>query len=70
MPKQIRERADKQIHMLLQNPQHPSLRLKKMKGYVNQWEISVTMSYRIVFQIIDDMYVLIEIGPHDVIDEE
>ncbi|MFH1742627.1 MAG: type II toxin-antitoxin system RelE/ParE family toxin [bacterium] len=69
IPSSIRERAEKQLRLLLQNPQHPSLRLHKMRGYTNMWEISVTIHYRIMFQIEGDEYVLLKIGPHDVLDK-
>ncbi|MEW6238758.1 MAG: hypothetical protein AB1656_25510 [Candidatus Omnitrophota bacterium] len=32
LPADIQNRVDKQLALLLQNPQHPSLRLHKMKG--------------------------------------
>ena len=51
LPADIRVRANKQLSLLLNNPQHPSLRLKKMAGYKNRWELSVTMHYRITFAI-------------------
>lgn len=69
LPNDIRIRVDKQLRLLLDNPKHPSLRFHKMKGSKNQWEISVTMNYRIVFQIHEDVYVLYTIGPHDILDK-
>jgi len=68
LPQDIQNRADKQLKLLLENPQHPSLRLHKMRGYTNRWEISVTMRYRITFDIEGDEYVLRKIGPHDILD--
>ena len=68
LPQDIKERADKQLRLLLHNPQHPSLRLQKMKGYGDLWKIRVTMHYRIVFQIEGDRYILRKIGPHDILD--
>ncbi|MEW6238756.1 MAG: type II toxin-antitoxin system RelE/ParE family toxin [Candidatus Omnitrophota bacterium] len=67
LPLDIRERAGKQLALLLENPQHPSLRLHKMEGYANMWEISVTINYRIVFQIEGDKYILFKIGSHDIL---
>ena len=68
LPRNIRNRADKQLRLLLDNPCHPSLRLHKMQGYTNRWEISVTMQYRITFDIEGEEYVLRKIGPHDILD--
>lgn len=33
LPDEIQVRADKQLELLLVNPRHPSLRLKKMEGH-------------------------------------
>ena len=38
LPQQIRDRADKQFALLKENPQHPSLQLKKL-GERNSHEI-------------------------------
>ncbi|MBN2328061.1 MAG: type II toxin-antitoxin system mRNA interferase toxin, RelE/StbE family [Candidatus Omnitrophica bacterium] len=67
LPEQIQKRTDKKLALLLNYPQHPSLRLHKMRGHKNMWEIRITASYRIVFQIIDDAYRLERIGSHDIL---
>ena len=68
LPPRIASIANRKIQLLLTNPQHPSLRLHKLRGYPNWWEISVTMKYRILFQIENDEYVLHRIGPHDILE--
>lgn len=35
LPESVKYRADKQFTLLLENPCHPSLRLKKIKGHPN-----------------------------------
>ena len=67
LPKEIQKRADKQLALLLENPRHPSLRFHKMHGWGDMWEISVTMSYRIIFRIKEDVYVLEQVGKHDIL---
>jgi len=67
LPKDIQEKASRQLSLLLQNPRHPSLRLHKMEGFSNMWEISITMSYRVMFTIEGDKYVLFKIGKHDIL---
>ena len=69
VPPNLRALAEKKLKLLLQNPRHPSLRLHKMEGYTNRWEISVTRRYRITFKIEADEYVLRKIGPHDILRE-
>jgi len=54
LTQEIQERAEKQFEILLQNPRHPSLRKKKMKGKwekMGVYEARVTEGYRFTFQI-------------------
>jgi len=67
LPEGIMERAEKQFVLLMENPHHPSLRLKKIKGHPNIWEGRVTKSYRFTFQISGEIYLLRRIGTHDVL---
>jgi mRNA-degrading endonuclease RelE of RelBE toxin-antitoxin system len=67
LPESIKERADKQFIILVENPHHPSLRLKKIKGHPNIWEGRVTKSYRFTFQISGEIYLLRRIGTHDIL---
>ena len=65
--KDIYPQYKKTIEILQYNPQHPSLRLHKLKGKLNQFSsVSINMSYRIIvdFIIIDDVIILIDIGSH------
>ncbi len=67
LPETVKERADKQFFLLLENPDHPSLRLKKIKGHPSIWEGRITKSYRFTFQISGDVYLLRRIGTHDIL---
>jgi mRNA interferase RelE/StbE len=67
LPKLIKDQADKQFALLLENPHHPSLRVKKIKGHPNIFEGRVTKSYRFTFQISGEIYLLRRIGTHDVL---
>jgi len=56
------------IQLLENNPYHPSLRLHKLQGKLNQFSsVSIDMKYRIVidFIIVDDVIILIDVGSHD-----
>ncbi len=66
LPERIQRRAEKQLALFLQNPSHPSLRIKKMQGSHNIWEGRITKSYRFTFQIRQDACLLRRIGTHDV----
>ena len=62
------ERYKKVLRLLELNPNHPSLRLHKLKGkFSDKYSVSITMNYRIIltFTIVKDEIVLIDIGAHD-----
>jgi mRNA interferase RelE/StbE len=67
LSEEIKERADKQFVLLMENPHHPSLGLKKIKGHSNIWEGRVTKSYRFTFQILGEIYLLRRIGTHNIL---
>ena len=67
LPDSVKELTNKKLELLLQNPRHPSLRIKKMEDPRNIWEGRVTRSYRFTFQIKEDLYVLRRIGTHDIL---
>lgn len=66
---EIKGRVDKQIALLLSNPRHSSLHLKKVRGTEGVWEVRVTLGYRITLQIVGDTLVLRRVGTHDVLRE-
>ena len=62
LTKQIR----KQLEIFSLNPQHPSLRLHKLKGELkNLWSISITKSIRMAFLQEGDEAYFVDIGTHD-----
>lgn len=58
-------RIEKQFR---ENPLHPSLRLHRLKGNLQDyWSISVTMHVRIIFkQMTNSDIVFLSIGHHDI----
>ena len=67
LPPPLQERARKQLALLLANPRHPSLRIKKVKGYENLWEGRITQQYRVTFRIEGETVLLLRIGTHDLL---
>ena len=67
LPQQLPQRVDKALGRLLENARHPSLQIKKMRGYENRWEGRVTLHYRLIFTIEGDAYVLLRVGTHDLL---
>ena len=62
LPAGIRELADKNFALLKQNPQHPSLRLKKVGIY---WSARVGLRHRVLAKERTEGLVWFWIGPHD-----
>ena len=67
LPQQLQRRTDRALAVLLENPRHPSLQVKKMKGFENRWEVRVSLHYRLIFAMEDDAYVLLRVGTHDLL---
>lgn len=63
----LQRRTDKAPALLLDNRKHPSLQVKKMKGYENRWELRVSLHYRLTFTLEGDVYVLLRVGTHDLL---
>ena len=66
LPAEIREAFYRKLELYLENPAHPSLRVKKIQS-TNLWEMSITMSYRLTFQHLEDGILLRKIGTHDIL---
>ncbi len=63
------ERYKKVLRLLELNPNHPSLRLHKLKGKLaDKYSVSTTMDYRIIltFAVTEKGIVLIDVGSHDI----
>lgn len=61
----IVKKAKKQLAILQQNPNHPSLRLHKLEGKLAEsWSISVDKNNRITFVYSEGSIVLTNIGSH------
>ncbi|HHY67021.1 MAG TPA: type II toxin-antitoxin system RelE/ParE family toxin [Alicyclobacillus sp.] len=61
-----RKAVKKAMELLLENPHHPSLRTRKMKGYEGVFEVSASMDIRITFHYEKpDTIVLRNVGHHD-----
>ena len=69
LPPAIQELTDKKLRLLAQNLSHPSLRVKKVQGLGDIFEGSITMDYRLLFQITSEGYVLLRIGKHNILEK-
>lgn len=62
------DRYEKSIFILEHDPYHPSLRLHKLKGKLNEfYSISINMEYRVIIDFIikDNEIIPVDIGSHD-----
>jgi addiction module RelE/StbE family toxin len=66
LPKRIREETYEKLALLTNDLAHPSLRAKRMQG-ADIWEISITMNYRLTFEVDGERVILRRIGTHDVL---
>jgi mRNA-degrading endonuclease YafQ of YafQ-DinJ toxin-antitoxin module len=57
----IQKQTDKALVLLLENMRHPSLRVKKVRGSNDEFELSITMNS---FLIESDRHLLLRIGTH------
>jgi mRNA interferase RelE/StbE len=66
LPLSVQAQVDKQLSLLLEDPKHPSLRVKKMQGTKGEiFEDRISKNYRFTFQIEKDTYILRKVGPHN-----
>jgi mRNA interferase RelE/StbE len=65
LPLRIREATHKKLSLFLNDPNHPSLRIKRMSGTERIWEMSITMNYRLTFELDEQWVLLRRIGTHD-----
>ena len=70
LPENIKRRAEKALKIFATNSFDPPLHIKKtkgevLKGYHNVFEGRFSKSYRFLFLIEGDTYVLLRCGKHD-----
>ena len=71
LPQDVRARADKQFSLLKTNPQHPSLRFKKVGERHGQeiWSARITLNYRALAIKRAGGYLWFWIGDHKAYEE-
>lgn len=67
LPTELQRRVDRALYRLMENPGHPSLHLKKMRGHQNRWECRVSQNYRFTFSREGNVCQLLRVGTHDVL---
>ncbi len=70
LSKAEKQQVKDKITRLSEDPMHPSLRTKRIKGTDNLFECSVNMDIRIIWYYEDDMLILLlDIGHHNILNK-
>ena len=65
LPVEVKRALRSKLELMVENPRHPSLRVKKLQGQTGIFEASITMSVRMTWQYSEDGILLRNIGEHD-----
>jgi plasmid maintenance system killer protein len=65
----VQEAARESYALFIQNPNHPSLRFKKLGGYEHIWSLRVNEQYRAVGERHGDTIWWVWIGTHNQFDK-
>jgi len=65
LPDSIKKKVKKQLAFLRENPKHPSLRIHKLN---DEWEFYVDIHYRCIFEQKGNVYILLVVGTHKIVD--
>lgn len=60
-----KQRVKDALRLLAVNVKYPSLHVKKIKGTKDIWEAHAGLDYRITFQIVQNYFILRNVGHHD-----
>ncbi len=67
LPDNIKKKTQKALDLLLSNPRHPSLNLKKLQGIEDIWYGRINKNYRFTFQKEGEVLIMRRVGTHDFI---
>jgi len=70
LSRDVQEAFEKKLSLFLENFHHPSLRVKRITGTIDRWEVSVTMNYRFTFQFESGKVFFRRIGTLDILKKE
>jgi len=60
-----RRSVRKALSLLGENLRHPSLRVKKMEGRKNIWEVCPSKRLRMTFELLEGIIIVRNVGEHD-----
>jgi mRNA-degrading endonuclease RelE of RelBE toxin-antitoxin system len=62
LPSAIKDKVDKQLKYLIENPEHPSLNMHPIRGTKGIWKGYIDRQYRFTFEIEGGLYILRKVG--------
>ncbi len=65
---EIQGRFYEKVELFEKDQRHPSLRLKKLQGTENIWELSINMKFRATFEYISEGILFRRVGDHDILE--
>lgn len=66
LPPETQKKVDKALILLLSNPRHPSLQVRRLESDPAKWYLRVDLHHRLTFEIDEENnYVLRNVGQHD-----
>lgn len=65
LPASVRQQARDAYRLFRQNPQHPSLRFKRVHDTLPIYSARINLDYRVVGTLDGDEIVWFWVGPHD-----
>ncbi|HUJ69782.1 MAG TPA: hypothetical protein VLW86_09675 [Syntrophorhabdales bacterium] len=65
LPEDVKRALKKKLDIMADNPRHPSLRTKKIKGREGIFEATISMGVRMTWEYFEDGILLRNIGGHD-----
>jgi mRNA-degrading endonuclease RelE of RelBE toxin-antitoxin system len=68
LPSEIQQKVYKAFSLFQQNPHHPSLVVKQIRGLPGVWEGRIDIRYRFTFHYEEDICVFRNIGPHNILE--
>lgn len=67
LPKAVQEQTLAKLALFRRDTAHPSMRVKRIQGTDDLWEMSITMNYRIILAFDAEVVMLRRIGTHDIL---
>ncbi len=65
LPSIVQGQVNKALELLVEDPQHPSLRTHKREDDKTTWQARVTRNYRILFEMEGEIVTLMKVVAHE-----